>query len=90
MKVRPKLVVVNRELAGLSKIIRDFDDKNSEDGKPVFTKTVGFYLDGLQFDSGKVLDGLDDEIKAVKSEMEQIHQLNLQDLRSWMERVSLS
>jgi len=90
LKVRPKLVVVNRELAELSKIIREFDEKNSEDGKPVFTKKVGFYLDGLQFDSGKILGGLDDEIKAVKSEMEQMHQLNLEELKSWMERFSIS
>jgi hypothetical protein len=68
LKVRPKLLIVNRELAGLSKIIRDFDDKNSEDCKPVFTKKVGFYLDGLQFDSGKVLDGLEDEIAGAKRE----------------------
>jgi hypothetical protein len=56
----------------------------------VFIKTVGFYLDGLQFDSGKVLGGLDDEIEAVKIEMEQMHQLNLEELKSWMERISLS
>jgi hypothetical protein len=56
----------------------------------VFTKTVGFYLDGLQFDSGKILGGLDGEIKAVKSEMEQIHQLNLEELKSWIERINLS
>ena len=90
MKVRPKLVVVNRELAGLSKIIRDFDEKNSEDDKPVFTKKVGFYLDGLQFDSSKVLDGIDDEIKAVKSEMEQMNQLNLEKIKSLVEIISLS
>ncbi len=90
MKVRPKMVVVNRELVELSKIIRDFDEKNSEDSKPVFTKTVGFYLNILQFDSVKILGGLEDEIKAVKIEMEQMHQLNLEELKSWMERISLS
>ena len=56
------MVVVKRELAKISKIIRDFEDENSQVGMPVFAKTVGFYLDGLQFDSAKVLGGLDDEI----------------------------
>ncbi len=65
--------MVKRELAEISKIIRDFDDNNSEDGKPVFTKTIGFYLDELKFDSGKVLGWFEDEIKAVKSEKNQIY-----------------
>ena len=60
------------KLEETSKIIRDFDKNNSEDGKPVFTKTVGFYLEELQFDSAKVLDGLDDEIRALKREKKQM------------------
>ena len=68
MKVRPKIVIVNRELAKISSIIKDFDDKNSEDGKPVFFKTVEFYLNELTFDLNKIMGGIDEEIKAVKHE----------------------
>ncbi len=90
IKVKPKMVVVKRELAKISKIIRDFEDENSEVGMPVFSKTVGFFLDGLQFDSAKVLGGLDDEIQELKREGEKMHQLNLEKIKSLMERVSLS
>ena len=47
MDVESKIIGVYSELDKIEKIIRDFDNKNSESGKPVFTKTVGFYLDGL-------------------------------------------
>ncbi len=43
IKVRPKIFVVKKELADLSSIFKKFDDKNQEDGKPVLTKTIGFY-----------------------------------------------
>ena len=32
LKVRPKLVVVNKELADMTSIFRDFNDKHEEDG----------------------------------------------------------
>jgi hypothetical protein len=47
MDVESKIIGVYSELDKIEKIIRNFDNKNSESGKPVFTKTVGFYLDGL-------------------------------------------
>ncbi len=62
------MIIVNRGLSDLASIFNDFNDKHQEDGKPVLTKTVGFYLDGLKFDSGKVLDGLEDEIAGAKRE----------------------
>ena len=43
MKVRPKMVVVNRELGDMASIFRDFSDKNSDDDKPVFAKTLEYY-----------------------------------------------
>jgi hypothetical protein len=66
IKVRPKIIIVNRGLSDLTSIFKDFNDKNQEDGKPVLTKTVDFYLDGLKFETGKVLDGLEDEIAGAK------------------------
>ena len=43
MKVKPKMVMINRELAVVTGIFKDFSDKNQEDGKPFFTKTIEFY-----------------------------------------------
>ena len=90
IKVKPKMVIVNRELADLKNMFRDFSDKNQADGKPVFTKTLGFYLDGLKFDSGTVMGGLDAEIAAVKSELDQMKNANLVMIKSLMERVNFS
>ena len=70
MKVRPKMVVVNRELANMKSIFKDYNDKNQEDGKPVFTNTLEFYLNELKYNSKKVMDGLDEEITGVKRETE--------------------
>jgi hypothetical protein len=43
IKIRPKIVVVKRELTETLSILKDFNNKNLEDGKSVFTKTFGFY-----------------------------------------------
>jgi hypothetical protein len=90
IKIRPKMVVVQRELGEITKIIKDFSEKNSKEGKSVFTKTISFYLDEFKLDSSKVLSGLDDEIQELKREGEKMHQLNLDKIESLMERISLS
>ena len=59
MKLRPKMVVINRELAEITSILSEFDKNNSEDGNQVFTKPLGNYQIVLKFDSQKVMDGLD-------------------------------
>ena len=90
MKVRPKMVVVNRELADMKSIFKDYNDKNQEDGRPVFIKTLEFYLNELKFDSDKVMGGLDEEIKSLKREMEQMKDLNLDKMESWTKSISFS
>ena len=90
MKVRPKMTVVNRELTDMKSIFKDFSDKNQEDGKPVLTKKLAFYLESLKFDSGKVMGGLDDEITSVKREIEQMNKTNLDKINELMERFSFS
>ena len=59
MKLRPKMVVINRELAEITSILSEFDKNNSEDGNQVFTKPLDNYQIVLKFDSQKVMDGLD-------------------------------
>ncbi len=56
----------------------------------MFLKTIGFYLNELTFDSSKIIDGIEDEITAVKHEGEQLDILKLDEIRCLMERISLS
>ncbi len=84
------MVVVKRELSNMESILRDFKDKNEEDGKPLFIKTFGFYLDGLKFDFDTVMKGLDEEIAAGKREMEEMERMNLEKIKSLVERVRIS
>ena len=57
---------------------------------PVFTKKLDFYLDALKINSEKVMGGLDDEISTSMREMEHRQKLNLEKIKSLMERFSLS
>ena len=51
IRVRPKIIVASRELADVAKILSAFQGKNQADGRPVFTKTLEFYLKALKFES---------------------------------------
>ena len=49
-RVRPKMVVVKRELADVVKIFKDFHDEYEEQGRPVFVKTLNYYEKLFEFD----------------------------------------
>ena len=68
IQVRPKLLIVNKALADVANIFK----KHDEGGKLKFTKKLEFYLEGLTFDSNKVICWLDEEIIFLKSEMERM------------------
>ena len=61
-------MIVNKALADVAKIFK----KHYEGGKLKFTKKLEFYLEGLTFDSGKVIYWLDEEVTFLKSEMERM------------------
>ena len=66
IKVKPKLVVVKRELENVVEIFKAYQNKNEACSKLVLTKRLEFYLEALKFDSGKVIGSLDDEIEVMK------------------------
>ena len=68
-KVKPKLIIVAKELADVIGLFKGVKSTYEAKSKQIFTKTVDFYLDALKFDASKVLAGLDDEIKVLKQEM---------------------
>ena len=87
IKVRPKLVLVMRELADVEKILKAFQNKHEAGGKPVFTKTPEFYFEALKFDSSKIMDALDGEIEVMKRELDKMQQLRLERIKSVQECV---
>ena len=78
-KVRPKMVVVKRELADVAKIFRDFQNKYEQ---PVFTKGLEFYLKALEYESKTVVDGLDEEIAFHQKEIDKLEQLKLYRIKT--------
>jgi hypothetical protein len=54
-------------------ILSAFQDRHQADDKPVFTKTLEFYLKALKFESHSILSGLEEEINIMKREMEKLN-----------------
>ena len=70
--------MASRELADVAKILSAFQGKNQADGRPVFTRTLEFYLKALKFESQSILGGLEEEINILKREMEKIKKARLE------------
>ena len=82
MRVKPKLVVASRELAGAVTILNDFENKHRVGGKTGFTQTLQFYLDALKFDQKVVMAALDQEVEAIKKELAKMEQLKMNRIKS--------
>jgi hypothetical protein len=54
----------------VAKILSAFQGQHQADSRPVFTKSLEFYLKALKIESQQILDGLEEEIGTLKSEME--------------------
>jgi predicted RNase H-like nuclease (RuvC/YqgF family) len=81
-KVKPKLLLAGRKLADVAKLLSDFETENQVDGKPVFSRTLKFYLDAIRFESKPIIDGLDEEIANVKREMDKTQDIRLKRIKS--------
>jgi hypothetical protein len=81
-KVKPKLLLAGRELTDVAKLISDFDTKHQVDGKPVFNRTLKFYLDAIRFESKPIIDGLDEEIANLKREIDKTHNERVARIKS--------
>ena len=82
MRVKPKIVQAARLLADAENEFRDFQKNHEVFGRKVFTKTLDYYLNALKFDSGKAMDGLDEEIQVNKRMIDQINLLRLARIKS--------
>ena len=51
VKIKPKIFVAERALADVAKILSAFQNQHQADGRPVFTKSIEFYLKALKFES---------------------------------------
>ena len=66
----------------MAKILSAFQGQHQADGRPVFTKSLEFYLKALKFESQQILGGLEEEINILKSEMEKLNKARLERIDS--------
>ena len=66
----------------MAKILSAFQGQHQADSRPVFTKSLEFYLKALKIESQQILDGLEEEIGTLKSEMEKLNKARLERIDS--------
>ena len=63
-------------------LVKDFEKKNKAGGRPVFMKSLDFYLDGLKkYEYKKVLVALEEEIQALKRELEEMLKIKVDRIK---------
>ena len=63
-------------------LVKDFEKKNKAGGRHVFMKCLDFYLDGLKkFEYKKVLVALEEEIQALKRELEEMLKIKVDRIK---------
>ena len=88
-RFKAKSARVEREQTEMSTLFRDFVKKHEAAGRAVFMKDIGFYLDSInEFDYKTILAALDDEIKALKREMEDRTKIELEKIKNFQDFVS--
>ena len=89
-QVKARLIVVKNKLKEVEDILTGLDKKHKTEGKPGLTKTIDFYIKELKFDPKTVMEGLDEEIKAVKTKTDEVNLMHVSKIKSLMERISQS
>ena len=60
-------------------MLEEFEKKHQAGGRPVFIKSLGFYRDSLNaFEYKKILAGLEEEIQALKNELEKTSKMQME------------
>ena len=73
----------------MATLFRDFVKKHAAAGRAVFIKNLDFYLDSLnEFDYKTILAALDEEIKALKREMEERTKIEVDKINNFREFMS--
>ena len=63
-------------------LLKDFEKKHQDGDRPVFVKSFGFYLDSLNaHEFKKMLDGLEEEIEALKRETEETNKIKAEKIK---------
>ena len=66
-RIKAKSAKVEKEKTEMENMLKEFEQKHKDDGRPVFINSLKFYLDSLDaFEFKKILAGLEEEITALK------------------------
>ena len=69
-RIKAKSARISKEKTEMENMLKEFEQKHKDDGRPVFINSLKFYLDSLDaFEFKKIMEGLEEEIKALKREM---------------------
>ena len=74
--------MAGRELADVAKILTDFNIQHQDGDKPVFGRSLQFFLDEIKFESKIVIDGLDEDIAKLKREIDKTNELRIARIKS--------
>ena len=84
--MKAKSARVTKEKTEMAKIFKAFVKKHETGGRTVFVKTLKFYLDSLdEFDFGKLLAGLEEEIKETKRQIEETTKIEMIRIKNFQE-----
>jgi len=86
-------MVVCSDLASISDIFTKFDADHSQDGPKVFNKGLKFFTEALKFDTGRILNGLEEDIglsaKAIK-DLELVKEKEISSMIAQIESIMSS
>ena len=85
-RIKAKIAKVQKEKAEMENMLKDFEQKLKNGGRPVLIKGLKFYLDSLDaFEFKKMIVGLEEEITALKREMEETHKNKVDMINNFKE-----
>ena len=87
--IKAKSALVKKEQADMEVLLKEFEQKHKASGRPVFTKSLNFYLDCLKtFEFKKLLVALEDEISSLKKEMEESAKTEVDMIKNLQEIIN--
>ena len=77
---------MTKEKTEMAILFKTFVKKHEVNGRTVFIKTLQFYLESLEeFDFGKILEGLEEEIKVTKRQIEETTKMEMIRIKNFQE-----
>ena len=85
-RIKAKSAKVENEKTEMENMLKEFDQKHKDGGRPVFIKSLKFYLDCLNgFELKKMMAGLEEEITTLKREMEEMQKSKVDMIKNFKE-----